>query len=229
MENGSSKSGGHGRAVKRALAILACCALFSLLGCGSSGPAKLTIKPAEAGQGHEEGFARSYFTRTNDGQYDILLLEDGIKPIRSNSSGPLLASPATPVSQAVYVRVLWKPLRGAKPDTPSATNSVIDWYVRSSDAEDERRHYRGAGFVTIYDDGETARFIIRNARVDRFDGSGQQQDSIGASTLTGDFVAVHNDGMVNSTIESLRREASKNQPSQASAHEGPPPRGPNGP
>src|SRR5690348_6714068 len=112
---------------------LAAIAVIAFAGGCTSGSPQLTFKSTESSQAYTQNFGRSFFSRTGDGQYEVVLLEDGITPNKSNSSGPILSSSAGPVSQAVHVRVLWTPLRGVKPDTPSATNSVIDWYLRGND------------------------------------------------------------------------------------------------
>jgi hypothetical protein len=168
-----------------------------------------------------------------------VLIEDGLSPAPEDkkSTGPLHAASAAPISQVVCLRVLWQPLRGVKPDTPSATNAVIDWYVRSNDpaSRDDQLHYRGAGFVRIDDSGPQARFVIRNARVQLTDSTGRLQDPLGQSLLTGSFTATRNDAMVAATLEALHQHSPGQPadqsipPADSAAHQGPPPRAPTGP
>jgi hypothetical protein len=217
--------------------VLLALSIFLLLqlpaGC-SSGPAWLTFRSAHAERQYSQRFSRAYFTRTADGEYDVVLVEDGIVPSTpAKRAGPITASAMAPLSQMVHLRVLWRPLKGVKPDHPSATNAVIDWYVRSNDSGDtegDYLHYRGAGFVTVDESHDRAGFAIRSARVELSDSSGRMQDPLGESVLTGSFVATRNAGLVGSTLASIRSEdAPAQQPSQASMHEGPPARAPAGP
>lgn len=202
-------------------------------GCGSKA-ANLTFNSDHNGTQYTQQFRQAVFARAEGGEYDLVLVEDGIGAApRARSHGPLLSSAAAPLSQTVYIRVLWKPLRGSKPDAPSATNSVIDWYVRATDSGDrgDRLHYRGAGFVTIYDYGDEARFVIRNAHLQLTNASDRLQDPLGASSVTGSFLAIRQDELVASQIKLLQEPSAPPAPAlpQASAHDGPPPRAPSGP
>lgn len=199
-------------------------------GC-ASGPAWLTFKSVESEKQYSQRFNRSYFSIGEDGQYNIILIEDGMGQPSGRTSGPLVSTASAPVSQIIHIRVLWKPLRGSKPDAPSATNSVIDWYVRPADYDGagQRLHYRGAGFVVIDQSRQQAKIVIRNARLELADGSVQLRDPLGTSTLSGSFTAIEDQAMVESTLSALKREVGHGQPSEASSHEGPPPRGPTGP
>jgi hypothetical protein len=206
--------------------------LTLLTGCFSS-PNKLTFRSNQTGQVYAQNFGRAFYSQTEDGRYDVVLMEDGIVPTQGKSSGPLTASSAGPLSQTVQIRVLWKPLRMTRPDAPSATNSVIDWYVRTSDPGADRLHYRGAGFVSVTETRNGAKFSIRNAQVELSNGSGRLHDPLGASSLSGSFEAVKNHEIVASTIELLHRENGNAQPRQdngkarqASIIEGAPPRTP---
>jgi hypothetical protein len=157
-------------------------------------------------------------------------MDTGVTPIRSQSTGPILTSTSAPLSQTVHLRVLWRPQRGSRPDTPSATNAIIDWYVQTNDApaQADRLHYRGAGFVSIDDGGQRARFTIRSAHVELKDGTKRLQDPLGNSSLSGSFLATRNDDIVASTMQTLR-PVTGGQPTHASANDGPPPRSPAGP
>jgi hypothetical protein len=185
---------------------------------------KLTFRSNQNGETYSQAFKQAYYSRTADGQYDVVLLANGITPRPTKSSGPIASAPGGPLDQTVQVRVLWKPLRGAKPDAPSATNSVIDWYVQTTDSGADRLHYRGAGLVSVSEGKNTAKFNIRNAQVALREGAGRLHDPLGASSLNGSFQAIRNDDIVASTIAQLHRENGKPHGSQASVHEGPPAR-----
>jgi hypothetical protein len=174
-------------------------------GCFSSSN-KLTFRSNHGNEIYPQAFRQAYYSKTEDGRYDVVLMEGG-----------------QPLNQIVHIKVLWKPLRGVKPDAPSATNSVIDWYLQSGG---DRLHYRGAGFVSVSEGRSDATFVIRNAQVELSEGSGRLHDPLGASSLSGSFDAVPNPGQVSSTIEMLRQENARSQVRQASAIDGPPPRTP---
>ncbi len=203
-----------------------------LPGC-SRGPAWLTFKSTQSDKQYTQKFNKAYFSRSDGGEYNAVLVEDGLLNTAPKPTGPIVSSGAAPLSQVVNLRVLWRPLRGSNPDTPSATNAVIDWYVRSNDpaARDDQLHYRGAGFVTIYDSDKKARFDIRNAHLELAEGTGRLQDPLGAASLSGSFDAVRNEGMVASTVSVFKPRSVLSQvpQPQASAHDGPPPRAPTEP
>ena len=208
------------------------------VGCSAAtGPAALTLKSDNTNKSYEQQFAQAYFSRGDGGQYDTVLIEDGISNVHSNPAGPLSTSATEPLSQIMHIRVLWKPLRGSKPDTPSATNAVIDWWVRSNDPSNrsDRLHYRGAGFVVVYDRGEACRFDVRSAHLTLAEGAGRMQDPLGETSILGTFDAIRNDGRVASTMNLIRTDMTTRpqqappQPSDASQHEGPPPRVPSEP
>jgi hypothetical protein len=220
------------------LILCACLLAPANLACtGAVGPAALTLKSQSNGKAYEQQFANAYFSRADGGQYDAILIEDGIVNTKGRATGPLNTSASAPLSQIMHVRVLWQPLRGSKPDTPSATNAVIDWWVRSNEpgSRGDRLHYRGAGFVVIYDRGEACRFDIRSAHLTLTEGAGRMTDPLGETSVLGTFDAARNDGQVTATMNLIRSDLTTRPqqqsplPSDASHHEGPPPRVPSEP
>jgi hypothetical protein len=202
-----------------------------LTGCFSAGPPKLVFRSVDSAKMYTQQFQRAYYSKTNDGEYDIVLVEDGITQADSKSNGPLISSPTIPLSQIVHIRILWKAPSGSKPDTPSATNAIIDWYVRASDSPDrlDRLHYRGAGFVIVYESTGTSIFDVRSSQLSLSESKGRLQDPLGTTSVLGSFTATLNDGMVASTLESLNDEPGRMPPSQSSVYQGAPPRSPYGP
>lgn len=194
-----------------------------LAGCQSGG-AKLMLKSTVADRQYVQTFHQALFSRDSGGEYNVVLIEDGISTAPARRAGPITSSQASPISQVFQIRIRWRPLRGSKPDTPSATNAVIDWYVRSSDGAGDHLHYRGAGFVAVYDSTTEARFDIRSARVELAGSVGRLRDPLGESTLTGSFVARRNDRLVASILDGLRNDLAAGQSSGVGAHAGPPPR-----
>src|SRR5262252_8273799 len=83
------------------------------LGCSSApGPTSLTLKSDSSGKAYEQQFGHAYFSRGDGGQYDAVLIDDGITNPRGQGTGPLNTTATTPLSQIMHVRVLWQPLRG---------------------------------------------------------------------------------------------------------------------
>src|SRR5690606_1179943 len=160
-----------------------------------------TFTSTESDRQYAQKFNKAYFRQTERGEYDAVLIEDGISTARRSTAGPIQASATAPLNQVVHIRVLWRPLRGSKPDTPSATNAVIDWYVRANDpgGRGDHLHYRGAGFVTIDGSGSEARFAIRSAHLELADGAGSLRDPLGDSSLSGTFIAARRPELVSST------------------------------
>jgi len=127
--------------------------LLLLLGTGcSSQHSSLTLQPAaDESRVFTQVFPQAYVTRSEDGEFEAVLIDDGIDAVHDPKPGkPLESSPMTPVTQVVHIRVFWRPLPGTLADHPSATNAALDWYVISDGAErgDNLLHYSGAGFVT---------------------------------------------------------------------------------
>lgn len=212
-------------------AILALAGLAFGSGCSSKN-GSLSLRSNNSKLEYSQKFTRAYYSRNENGEYDIVLLEDGIIPKRSKSDAPIIASAAAPLNQTVHIRILWRPLRGSKPDAPSATNSVIDWFVRANDSIDsaDRLHYRGAGFITISESNGQATFQIKSAKLEPANSTGRLRDPLGQSSLEGEFKAVQNSGMVTSTVQSLAATTPQTAiPPAAATHDGPPPRRPAGP
>jgi hypothetical protein len=90
-------------------------------------------------------------------------------------------------------------------------------------------HYRGAGFVVVSESKGKATFTIRSAHLDLTDSAGRLHDPLGESSLTGQFVAINNPGVVNTTVEGLASASQKPGAPSPAAHDGPPPRSPAGP
>lgn len=214
---------------RRALVALALLAL--LLGGCAGETASLQLVSNSSGRTYNQNFSRAFYTVGEGGEYDIILSEDGIVSAPARSSGPLATSTAAaPLNQMVYIRVQWRPMRGTKPDAPTATNAVIDWYVRTNDPNGANHlHYRGAGFVQLYGGDPEIRFVVRNAHVELTGSAGKLSDPLGPSNLTGGFIATRNDAHVNSTLSFIREQFAARPAAHPPGHDGPPPRAPAGP
>jgi hypothetical protein len=210
----------HARFARQLLPLI----ILTLLGGCSSGPQTMLIfSSTQTDREYSQQFNKAYYGKTPSGEYDVILLADGIKAVESSSAGPLKPSPTAPLSQTLYIHVRWSPEQGTKPDTPTAINAVIDWYIHSNEAseQNDRLHYRGAGFAKVSESKGIARIDIANVHVDLVESSGRLQDPLGPSTLSGSVFALRNDDLVATTINTMHAQAA-----QPGDHQGPPPRTP---
>jgi hypothetical protein len=218
-----------------------CLGLFSA-GCSSS-QAELSLTSTISGKTYCQPFSRAFVRRTDAGDFDAVLVDDGFE--RSEKSifpfnqfsqpaadAPISSSNVTPLKQVVHVRMLWKPERGTRPGQPSGVNAVIDWYVMPTDAAHQQDflHYQGSGFVMVYGDDDEPRIWIRNATVALKDRSGNMNDPLGKTKLDGMFNATRNDAYVTAVIDQCRHEmtasASDGADSAIPAFDSPPSRPP---
>ena len=194
--------------LRLAVAVAIVLGLFSAS--GGCAPSKTTVKidPLDASRPRaSQTFSRVYFAPSDMGGYDIVLVEDGIRPrVQSGKpNAPLQPAEVEPLRQVMHLRVLWRPLPGSKPDQPSATNAVIRWVITSNlpRHEADRLEYQGAGFVSIYPNAHAANVLIRSASINPAAHTGELEDLIGRSTLAGTFEAVRNEGIVHDVLASI--------------------------
>jgi hypothetical protein len=174
-----------------------------LSGCRSD-IAHVTIEPEGKHEPYIQRFPRAYMSISNDGDYDIVLLSEGLA-VPKTKGKVLYPTQVNELKQVVHIRVLWRALPGTHTDQPTATNSTIDWFVLSNlpDAPEDRIAYRGAGFVAIYPNGDVAKVVIRNATMNISQHSGDLVDPFGPSALGGTFTVSRNDGLVSDIISTL--------------------------
>jgi hypothetical protein len=148
----------------------------------------ITVTPRATNQEYALRFNKAFVARETDGDYHVVLIDDGVPDESPSAPGqPLKPSSNPRPKQLVHIRILWRPMRGTKPDHPSATNSTIDWYVVGDTPESKGDYleYRGAGFVVLHSSGDLATIDIRSASFDRATARGNMVDPLGASRLTG--------------------------------------------
>lgn len=196
----------------------------------AGGPSRLQLHSHNGGRIYSQQFSQAYFSETTNGEWEVVLINDGSTKPPAEPGAPLEPDNAAPLRQVVAVRIHWRPPAGVRVDHPSATNSVIDWYVTadSSDPTQDRLHYQGAAFVKIYPDGDVAKVQIRNGQLVLVQSSGSLQDPVGSSSMHGSFVARRNDTMVAAVTAPIRME-SLSRVRQAGARQSPAPRNPSGP
>src|SRR5262245_35797167 len=77
-------------------------------GCASSKPARLTFTSADNSRVFEQTFKQAYIARSNDSDYEIVLISD-VHPTSHKPGSVLETSELMPVRQFVDLRVLWQP------------------------------------------------------------------------------------------------------------------------
>ena len=209
--------------------------LLTAGGCASSPPkpAVLSLQSASTGHGFAQTFPHAYFSQSDDGDREILLVNDGLTQHPADqAAGPLQPVKALPLAQFMHFKILWNPLPGTHTDAPSTTNAVIDWTVRASPPgqQGDSLHYRGAGFVQIDGDSQRLWLTIRNATLQLTSRTGSLVDPLGTCSVSGKFEAVRNDGLVQGTLADLNGQPAA-APVDAAAQigptaSGPPPRSP---
>lgn len=160
-------------------------------GCVST-KSHLTLTPQRTGVTYRQKFTRCYAQRDPAGDYQFFLVHDGLSvPADRNPAAPLEPVPNLPVHQIVHVHMFWRPMRGAKPDNPSSTNSSIDWYFIANQGLPNQSvvEYHGSGFVTVHPSTKTVAVNILSAAIYPEKSTGSLHDPFGASTITGDFLA----------------------------------------
>jgi hypothetical protein len=175
-------------------------------GCATS-RSTLTLSQVGGNDVFTQSFSQAYASRTPDGDYEIVLLQDATESApRTDPGQPLKAAPLPPVRQVVHIRTLWRPSRGTKPDHPCASNGSIDWYVMGGGAggSADMVKYEGVGFVTIDADGDTIDVSVRNASLKPTYHTGAMTDPLGKSRLTGDITARQDDRRVREVLAEVK-------------------------
>ena len=209
--------------------------LFLLTGgCASNSaprPAVLSLRSAASGRNFAQTFPRAYFSQSDDGDREIILINDGFAVVKP-TAGPLQPVAALPLQQIMHFKILWNPLPDTHTDAPSTTNAVIDWTISSArpGVTGDSLHYRGAGFVQVDGDSQSLTLTIRNATLVPAAHTGSLVDPLGTCAVSGRFTALRNDGLVQATVADLHGNSAA-PPVEASAEmdptvNGPPPRAP---
>ncbi len=189
-------------------ALAAALMVAGLGGCGQKQPAsRLRLRSAQSGKLFSQKFPQAYYSMSSTGEHEIVLVDDGDGARAAKPGRPLQPSASGPLRQVVHIRVHWRPLRGTKPDHPSATNAVIDWYVTAPGGDsDERLHYRGAAFVEMSPKNGVAKIVVSNGSVELVESTGALRDPVGRSSVSGTFVARRSDARVAAAVAPMRSD-----------------------
>jgi hypothetical protein len=193
--------------------LLSVATLFLAVGCAGSVPEGVhVVSQRDKHTTLSEKFPARFINRGDGGDYHVVLLKDRA-PVKQTLESPP-KKPGAPVApldlaavrQVLHVHVFWNPMRGAKPDNPSATNAALDWYLVRAGTDGRVTgiaHYQGAGFVTTEVDGDSAGVVIRNAALKPTRVEGDIVDPIGPLILTGRFDAKYHPSLVDQTLAQI--------------------------
>ena len=211
--------------------------LLFVTGCSSNPtpkPAVLSLRSFSTGHTFDQTFPRAYFSQSDDGDREIILINDGFTAVKP-TGGPLQPVATLPLQQIMHFKILWSPLPDTHTDAPSTTNAVIDWTISSArpGVSGDSLHYRGAGFVQIDGGSQRLTLTIRNATIEPTAHTGSLMDPLGTCAINGHFTALRNDGLVNATVADLHAQPGSSPVEAAAvmapADAGPPPRSPSAP
>ena len=180
--------------------------LGALLTTGCASRPTLTVASPERKLTFQQSFTQVYATRSEDGDYDIVLLDDPIDDVAVTANDkPLQSTAIRPLKHMVHIHVMWAPMIGDRGDHPSATNAAINWYVWGDHDGDhtDMMHYGGAGFVKIYAGDDSADFRISNTTLKLKTSRGQMVDPVGVAQLSGNFTAPLNSARVKELLAQL--------------------------
>jgi hypothetical protein len=141
------------------------------------------------------------------GDYEVVLLNDPIDQAPADEPGqPISAATSPPIRQILQIHLLWRPMSGAKPNSPASTNASLHWYVLGNPSPNQTDfiHYQGTAFVAVSRDGNTARVTIHNGSLKNVAHRGELHDPLGSFQLKGKFEAVIDDAAVRQAQADVR-------------------------
>ncbi len=182
-------SGPRGR-LRRAAGVAALLgAAVMLAGCGGPGGA-LTIRSTELGNDAmlAGDFDTAVYAASGQQRLDLVLL----------------AGPAESPRRAMHVRMFWKPMAGATPFDPSATNTTVRLMVFEGE---EAGVYAGGGLLRPRSKVGKEQFkaTLRNATLRLLDATEAYRDPLGAAVAAGDITARRHDERTEELLRQLAR------------------------
>lgn len=179
--------------------------LLVLVGCKSKPTATIEVTSSETGRILNQQFSQAYFTRTEAGDCDLVLIEQANPEIRRDMKprGAIGTVDAPPLTHVMHIRVLWRPKLAVRPDSPTATNSTVRWAVIADDGSG-RIDYEGAGFVKVDSGTDRASVMLRIVSLKPTSKSGNLADPMGNAKIEADFKAKNDPRMVRHALELLR-------------------------
>ena len=165
--------------------VIACS--FSGAGCGAGG--HLTIRSeSDPETVFKGGFESGIYRVDSEGELTILLYD----------------GPAEQPTEAMTIRMLWRPRAARTPLDPDATNATIRYVIFTGNRPGQVSIYSGAGY--LYPKGRLGGsrlgVSLWQANLRWMEASEGFEDRIGRARLTGDFTVTRNDRTM---YQALRR------------------------
>jgi hypothetical protein len=151
-------------------------------------------------------FSQAYIDRDDAGDYVVVLLNDPIDQVKAGGADKAIDPVAVPpLRQIMTIRVLWRPMKGAKFDHPLATNATVHWYVFDRTAQSSGfLHYTGNAFADVYTERDRASIEIRNATLKLSEKSGDMADPVGPVHMTGSFDCLSDERRVKNLLAEVK-------------------------
>jgi hypothetical protein len=186
-------------------------ALLLATGCTKKSPATARLTSTTGTYKLQQSFDRAYATKTADGEYLIVLLDDGL-PSKLNDDELLIPTAQTPVRQVLFVKMNWRAPRGAKNNSPAAANALARWYFFTPSSnpgeagQDRIVRYDGTAFVRM-SQGRDARWrgniTADNMTLATTTSPDNPPPPIQTATLSASFTAEADIARVNDLVSSL--------------------------
>jgi len=223
------------RSIRSICATVALVALICTgFGCSTRQTPRVTFRSTETGKAYSQHFGHAVYQRSDSGQVQIVMIDQGLDAPRTPRGQALQPATAPPLKQVIAMRVLWRPTRAVQAEDLTSTNAAIDWYVVSEDSFDgnggssaDLLHYQGTGLVRVNEKGDTATVEVTDATLELTARAGNLQDPLGRTSLSASIRADRDDALVASTLQDLRERFEARRATEA--NQGPPPRAPSGP
>lgn len=180
----------HRRLDRAAACVLFCIVALGAVGCSSSG--KLSVRNAtETGDALTGSFDTAVYAFTNHNQIEVVLIE----------------GPEDAPTQAVHLRMEWRPKAGATPVDRRSTNTTVRYIVFTGDGAGV---YSGAGFLYPKNKpgGGTFRGMLRSTSIRLSDASTTFADRIGRANATGSFSAERDELATKKHLRRLQQQVS---------------------
>jgi len=182
--------------------------LALLAGCGSK-HSRLNVKSLDNSVRLDQSFGLSAMARDQNGDYDLVLVSQGLEQRRSiwsrtasalnpvswfrdqPAGQPLTPAAGAPVRQVIHLKIHWRPRAGASPENPAASNATVRWVVfgtpEPSTTTEDIVEYQGTAFARPFFERGGYTVVLQAGRLKLARLSGQMNDPLGPSTFRGKF------------------------------------------
>ena len=158
-----------------------------------------------------EQFPGAYITSNQNGEYDIILVDDTLRSSRKQTGKrPLTSISQPPLQQGLHIHVFWKPNHSGLAREACITNAILHWYVfgTGETGHQDMVHYEGAAFVTLNSGKDRSQIHIGNGSIAVRKIQGDFRDPVGPSQISGNINAIHNDSKVKDLLIDFQSRAS---------------------